>query len=363
MRGGRWLKHVDGPWFSAVNPLRPRNVDFRLKLLETTCLPGVLSQTNRNFTWVLVVDADLDRRAKQRLEELTRRAGRVWLQEYRAGAPAGYERLGWLEPLMDGRPDFVLTTLNDDDALPRRFVETAQSHVAELAREGRLPPYKIIGNKSAVHWHMAFTRKAPLGWASPWRVRSMTVPACGFSLLCRYPAFDFSILGLQHHWAESYFDFRARPPVRNVEILRRLLLEAARDARVGRIPTNADGFFDASAAGAAVVTGSRREPDALAAYRRGGPRPPSRARRAHLPRRLHRLGRDTKLRRALRRLAPGDAPRRVRVVRPQGRAHRSPPRLDAQGVVTPVEPLKALAHRRRCRPTSGKKAFAAKEDG
>ena len=255
VRGGRWLKHVDGPWFSAVNPLRPRNVDFRLKLLETTCLPGVLSQTNRNFTWVLVVDADLDRRAKQRLEELTRRAGRVWLQEYRAGAPAGYERLGWLEPLMDGRPDFVLTTLNDDDdALPRRFVETAQSHVAELAREGRLPPYKIIGNKSAVHWHMAFTRKAPLGWASPWRVRSMTVPACGFSLLCRYPAFDFSILGLQHHWAESYFDFRARPPVRNVEILRRLLLEAARDARVGRIPTNADGFFDASAAGAAVVT-------------------------------------------------------------------------------------------------------------
>ena len=263
VRGGRWLNHVDGAWFSAVNPLRPRNVDFRLKLLETTCLPGVLSQTNRNFTWVLVVDANLDRRAKQRLEELARRAGRVWLQEYRAGAPTKWERLGWLEPLMDDRPDFVLTTVNDDDdALPRRFVETAQSHVTELDREGRLPPYKIICNKSAVYWHMAFTRKAPLGWTSPWRVSrrkmnrwmEMKVPACGFSLLCRYPAFDFSVLGLQHRYAESYFDFRARPPTRNVEINRRRLLEAARDARVGRIPTNADGFFDASAAGAAVIT-------------------------------------------------------------------------------------------------------------
>ena len=268
VRGGRWLNHVDGPSFKDVNPLRPRNVDLRLKLLETTCLPGLLSQTNRDFTWVLVVDANLDRRAKQRLEALARRAGRVWLQEYRAGAPARWERLGWLEHLMDGRPDFVLTTLNDDDVLPRRFVETAQSHVAELDREGRLPPYKIICNRSAVHWHMAFTRKAPLGWTSPWRAQAVpAVPACGFSLLCRYPAFDFSVLVLRHRYAESYFDFRARPPARNVEICRRLFLEAARDARVGRIPTNADGLFDASAAGAVVMTnhGGNRRPWSLAA--------------------------------------------------------------------------------------------------
>ena len=266
VRSGRWLDHVDGPWLSAVNPLRPRNVDLRLKLLEITCLPALLSQTNRNFTWVLVVDANLDRRAKQRLEALTRRAGRVWLQEYRAGAPVSWERLSWLEPLMDGRPDFVLTTLNDDDdALPRRFVETAQSHVAELDREGRLPPYKILCNRSAVPWHMAFTRKAPLGWTS--LVRDQGVPASGFSLLCRYPAFDFSVLGLRHRYAESYFDFRARPPIRNVEIFRRLFLEAARDARVGRIPTNADAFFDASAAGAVVMTqhGGNQSPWRLAA--------------------------------------------------------------------------------------------------
>ena len=77
VRGGRWLDHVDGLWFKDVNPLRPRNVDLRLKLLETTCLPGLLSQTNRDFTWVLVVDANLDRRAKQRLEALARRAESV----------------------------------------------------------------------------------------------------------------------------------------------------------------------------------------------------------------------------------------------------------------------------------------------
>ena len=36
IRGGRWLDHVDGNVFKNVNPLRPRSVDLRLKLLETT---------------------------------------------------------------------------------------------------------------------------------------------------------------------------------------------------------------------------------------------------------------------------------------------------------------------------------------
>ena len=266
VRDGKWMDHVNGQSFNDVNPLRPRNVDFRLKLLETICLPGLLSQTNRNFTWVLVVDANLDRRAKQRLEALAHRAGKVWLQEHRADAPAKLERLGWLEHLMDGRPDFVLTTQNDeDDMLPRRFVETVQSHVAALDREGRLPPYKIICNRSAVHWHMAFTPKAPLGWTSPWRHRAAS--SCGFSLLCRYPSFDFSVLGLRHNYAESYFDLQSPAPVRNVGIYRRMFLEAARDARVGRIPNNADGFFAASAAGAVVITnhGGNQRPWQLAA--------------------------------------------------------------------------------------------------
>ena len=161
LRGGRWMDHVDGPWFSAVNPLKASNVNLRLKLLETICLPGLLAQTNQNFTWVLLVDADLDRRAKRRLRELAGSLGRVWLHEYRADAPVRLERLGWLEHLMD-RPDFVITTQNDDDdALPRRFVETVQSHIAELHDAGRLPPYKIMANKSALQWHMAFTRNAP----------------------------------------------------------------------------------------------------------------------------------------------------------------------------------------------------------
>ena len=252
LRGGKWMDPVDGPWFSAVNPLKARNVNLRLKLLETICLPGLLAQTNRNFTWVLLVDADLDRCAKGRLKELAGNLDRAWLHEYRADSPVRLERLGWLGRLMD-RPDFVVTTQNDDDdALPRRFVETVQSHIAELQGAGRMPPYKVMANKSALQWHMAFTRNAPLGWASPWR-RPKGVPACGFSLACRHPAFDFSVLGMRHLYAESYFDFEARPPARNVAIYRRMFSEAARDARVGRIPMNAAAFFDSSAAGAALI--------------------------------------------------------------------------------------------------------------
>ena len=253
LRDRRWMEHVDGPWFGAVNPVKARNLNLRLRLLEAVCLPALQAQTNQNFTWVLLVDVNLDGRTKRRLRDLTRGLSRVRLHEHHAGAPARLERLGWLRCLRD-RPDFVLTTLNDDDdALPRRFVETVQSHIFELDGKGGLPPFKIMGTKRALRWRMAFTPSASLGWASVWRERAK-VPSCGFSLLCRQPGFDFSVLGMRHIHAESYFDSQARPPARNVLVYRRLLLEAARDARVGRIPMNAEAFFDASAAGTAVIS-------------------------------------------------------------------------------------------------------------
>ena len=55
IRGERMFGRLDGPWFGAI-PLTSRTVDFRLKLLETVCLPGVLLQTSRDFPWVLLVD-------------------------------------------------------------------------------------------------------------------------------------------------------------------------------------------------------------------------------------------------------------------------------------------------------------------
>ncbi len=253
--GVRLFRACDGPPldFWSSDPLEPWLVNHRLKLLEAICLPGLRSQTNQDFTWVLLVDADLREDFKARLRNLARARDRVVLHEHRSDAPDRLETLGWLDCLPASRPDYVLTTLNDDDdLLPRRFVEVVQSHAVEPNAQGRLPPFKIMGATRIVQWDMLFTRDAPLGWAAPWR-GSASVACPGFSLLCRYPAFDFSVLGLRHSFATVYFDFHAPPPIENVRFYRQAFLEAARDARVGMIPTGDDAFFDASRQAGAVL--------------------------------------------------------------------------------------------------------------
>lgn len=146
--GDRLFRACDGPPldFWSSDPLEPWLVDHRLKLLEAICLPGLRSQTNQDFTWVLLVDADLREDFKARLRNLARARDRVFLHEHRPDAPDRLETLGWLDCLPASRPDYVLTTLNDDDdLLPRRFVEVVRSHAVELDAQGRLPPFKIMG--------------------------------------------------------------------------------------------------------------------------------------------------------------------------------------------------------------------------
>ena len=253
LRARRLFSRIDGPWFRLGNPLKPRSVDLRLKLLEMTCLPGVLSQTNQDFTWVLLVDAGLQEGFKERLREMTRAKDRVVVHEHRPDAPDRLEKLGWLEPLLSDRPDYVLTTLNDDDdVLPRRFVDVVQSHAFALSAQDRCPPVQLMGVKRKIRWDLVFTRDAPLGWAAS-QSGMVSVASCGFSLLCRYPAFDFSVLGMRHYFAMKYLNFQVPPPRENVRFYRQAFLEAARDAGVGLGPMGNAAFFDAGPRAGAVL--------------------------------------------------------------------------------------------------------------
>ena len=264
IRDPKWLAHLDGPWFGATNPLRRRNVALRLRLLEMTCRPALLAQTNQDFTWVLVADANLPAAAKRRLAELARGCDRVFVHEYRARTADRVDTLGWLRHLFAAQaPDYVLTTLcDDDDALPRRYIETLRDHVAALTPP---PPFKVLASRNTLQWNMAFSRAAPRGWVSPWRSTGgpvqrlqdggfhVTIASPGFSLLCRYPAFDFSVLGMKPVLAQTYFDFSVPAPMANAAIYRERFLRAARAAGVTRIPNSQDAFFDASTAGASVM--------------------------------------------------------------------------------------------------------------
>ena len=274
VRDGPWLKRIDGPWFGPVNPLRPRNLALRLALLEMLCLPAILAQTNQNFTWVLLVDAGLPAAVRRQLDALAERKERTHIHEYRADGTEPVDALGWLRPAFpETTPDYVLTSVcDDDDALPKRYVETVQNHVAGLEpsageREGvplarkDPPPFKTVASKQFLQWDMAFSAAAPRGWMREWRgartlpdgSRSLVNLSPGFALLCRYPAFDFSVLGLKHALAETYFDYKVPPPRPNAAIVRSRFLQAARDAGIANVPSGPDAFFDASGAGAAVI--------------------------------------------------------------------------------------------------------------
>lgn len=246
LSGRQMFSRTAGPEVGRFGPYKSRTVNFRLKLLEMICLPGLLAQTNQDFTWVLLVDADLEEGVKERLREITRAKDRVLLYEYQPDAPDRLETLGWLAPLRSDPPDYVLTTINDDDdVLPRRFIDVVQSHALTLSAQGRLPPVKLMGARRSVMWNIVCTPNAPLGWAAP-PPGTVSVTSSGFTLLCRYPAFDFSVLGMRHAYAETYFDFHAPPPVENVRFYRQAFLEAARDAAVGRTAMGDDAFFDVS---------------------------------------------------------------------------------------------------------------------
>ena len=254
---GRWLQCrtvLPGTVIPGmIDPRAPHTVDLRLRLLEMICLPGLRAQTSQDFTWVVLIEHDFGKAARRRLRDMTRGMNCVRLLECQADAPPQWKHLGWLAPLLEDRPDYVITTVNDDDdSLPRRYVETVQSHARDLAAQDRLPPFKLAGAKRIVQWDMVFTPDAPFGWTKPWR-GSVSVASSGFSLLCRYPAFDFSVLALKHEHAEQYGDFLG-PMDKHVGLVWKRFLLAARDARVGHVLTGRNFFFDASRDAGAVLT-------------------------------------------------------------------------------------------------------------
>ena len=258
LRSRDMFRHVHGPSWGDPDPLRRRYVNYRLNLLETICLPSILAQSCRDFTWILLVDEGLDAVSREKLEHAVRPgrgAGlRLHLHEYRPGDGRGMEKLGWLEPYLAERPDRVVTTKCDsDDALPRRFVETVRAHAEGLAAKDALPPFQIMGMKQRwVFWDMAFSREAPLGWARdsrlPWAA------SCGFSLMSPWSS-DIGVMGMRHRWAEEYFGNRPPEPRirRHVELYRRWFREAP-GPRSPTLSPSKGAFFDVSAAGGALMT-------------------------------------------------------------------------------------------------------------
>lgn len=210
-RGKEAFKHLHWPGLNfQASPLKPKYLEQRLKLFKMICLPGVLSQSNQNFGWIIIIDKDLDPVIKNELQNLIIKKQRAFLYEYKEGTFLGSTE--WLTPYFTKSPDYVLTSNHDDDdILPRNFVDSLYTHIKGIEKEKRIPTIKLIGAKQILQWDLIHSKKSPFGWKSKWH-RGDYPSSCGFSLLSKYPETNLSVLGLVHDRAEEYIDF-ATPPI------------------------------------------------------------------------------------------------------------------------------------------------------
>ncbi|HFC12419.1 MAG TPA: hypothetical protein ENJ56_06205, partial [Anaerolineae bacterium] len=98
----------------------------RLDLFERFCLPSVLGQSVQQFTWLLLFDQNTPDSFRERVARYTEVANieLVFLDGFdvRAIIAAVTERVS------AETTHIISTTLDNDDALGKQFVETIQAH-------------------------------------------------------------------------------------------------------------------------------------------------------------------------------------------------------------------------------------------
>lgn len=193
----------------SFDPLDTAVLSRRFDVFEATCLPSILGQTCKNFSWVLLVDEMLPTPFRLRLENLVSGHVNAFLHCYSKNLRLG--TLNWLVPYFGESKDYIVSTwLDDDDMLCADFVAQIQAHLNGLRARSGLPRFLLMACQNALQWDMVAKRHAPLGYVKPWQARSPEdgryyPPSTGFSALSEYPDTNLSILRFSHHLARFYF--------------------------------------------------------------------------------------------------------------------------------------------------------------
>ncbi len=224
-RGKDAFKHLHWPGLNfQACPLKPKYLEHRLRLFKMTCLPGILSQTNQNFNWIIIIDKDLNTEIKKELQDLIKDRESTFLHEYEEGTDIG--STDWLSPYLTIIPDYLLiSNHDDDDILPGNFVGSLHDHIDEIRKDKKLPAVKFIGAKKILQWDLIHSSKAPLGWKSSWH-RGYFPSSCGFSILSKYPEANLNVLGFVHRRAEEYIDFKSTTKLKFVTFNKNRIIEA-----------------------------------------------------------------------------------------------------------------------------------------
>lgn len=199
-------------WHSGQDPLAPERLARRLELFKVTALPSVLSQTHKDFLWVLIVDPALPDALLNELKDLTAPHPRVHFHRY--SSRDDLTACDWLRPCLQDAPGYIVTTLlDDDDMLFSGFAAAVRQWMQSVSERSPQPLLGLLGCGKALQWDYVASRRFPAGYTKPWQ-RHIDVPgvgpcafpvSAGFTVLVKWPEVNRTVLDYEHLWAPFYF--------------------------------------------------------------------------------------------------------------------------------------------------------------
>jgi len=189
-----------------IDPLDPEFLQLRISLIKMISLPSILSQTDQNFAWIIIIDPELPSEWRKIVEEITSSKDRSHVVEYCGNELAS--KTDWVKHLVLPETDYLITTLlDDDDSLPVTYVEQLKNRVVKTEQNLGEFPAMTMAASQIIQWDMKFSPAAHYGYKCPWHRKQTKASSCGFSLACKFPEISLSVLNLKHRWAFEYLRF------------------------------------------------------------------------------------------------------------------------------------------------------------
>lgn len=139
-------------------------LDNRFELFETYCLPSIKQQTNRDFKWLCLFDADTPEEYKQRIEGYEKILDNIvvcYLTEEKTEGETLYSALKELiKPYLSSDAEIVVTTrVDNDDALNKEMMEQIRLHVLKGNSSGKILSF-YYGYQYVVKLNMIVKRRS-----------------------------------------------------------------------------------------------------------------------------------------------------------------------------------------------------------
>jgi len=215
------------------DPLNPRTLNYRLQLFEMITLPSLQQQENKDFSVIIVVDPELPKKYRDRLDGLTKGMKTVVLHDY--SPEVSQNSLQWMKPYIQSQTEYlIITKLDADDGLFQGFTKYIYNYLKGLYDKKVIQPVHFIKCKHVLQWDLLFSKNAPYGYLKPWGRKQTITNSTGLTICTRYPEPDVSIFGIDHQFVGYLFEDTKElnlqeKQIKGAEKLRKTIKEKAKN--------------------------------------------------------------------------------------------------------------------------------------